>query len=80
MGTKFKSKFSIFLSCITIKVTFNLLFAKYLVANPDAKLLLDGYIEIHKLSCIKDDCPLKSKKETKQQPVNLFRRSRIPKN
>jgi len=30
-------------------------------ANRNSAILLDGYIEIHKQSCNKDDCPLKAK-------------------
>ena len=32
-----------------------------IVTNRNAAILLDGYIEIHKQTCNKDDCPLKQK-------------------
>ena len=38
------------------------LYIYYLIASSrNAAILLDGYIEIHKQTCTKDDCPLKQK-------------------
>ncbi len=49
-------------------------FNTYLVSHRNATILLDGYIEIHKQTCNKEDCPLKEKNQIKKRLLSQSRR------